>query len=255
MDVEALRGTNITVSEVYDKLTVQGEGPSCGRVCTFVRLGLCNLYCRWCDTPYTWDWLGKNGVVYDKEAELTRTTVGEVLDSIVEAPRLVITGGEPLIQKRAVLALATLAVRMRRMFVEVETNGTIMPLPEWHAIRTKVQWNVSPKLAHSGMDYDVRIDEEVLAHFARDRSSRFGAAFKYVCTAPDDVDEVEGIMKRLDAVCGQPVDRNRVWIMPEGITAEAVHEHARRVADRALHYGFNITPRLHVELWGTERGR
>lgn len=239
----------ITISEVYDRLTVQGEGVSVGRPCTFVRLGLCNLSCRWCDTPFTWDWTGKNGIKYVKDDELSRDTVRSVLDRIVEAPRLVISGGEPTIQSRALLALAALANWERDMDIEIETNGTLLPHDEWPD-HVPVQWNVSPKLAHSGMSYDERIDEEVLVWFTLQPNVNF----KFVCSAPDDVDEVAGIMRRLRDLGGGFM-RDKVWVMPEGVTPDAVRSHGRTIAERALHYGFNITPRLHVELWGTERGR
>jgi len=203
----------ITISEVYDKLTVQGEGATVGRPCTFVRLGLCNLSCRWCDTPYTWDWTGKNGKAFDKKIELGRGTVGGVLDSLVDAPRLVITGGEPLLQSSAVLALAALASWEKDMDIEIETNGTRLPHDEWPE-NVPVQWNVSPKLAHSGMSYHERIDEEVLEGFSQQPSVNF----KFVCTTPDDVDEVHGIMLRIEHLGGSSLNTN-VWIMPEGITS------------------------------------
>ncbi len=42
----------IPVSEVFGPVT-QGEGPHTGRLCWFLRLGLCNLHCEWCTAPGT----------------------------------------------------------------------------------------------------------------------------------------------------------------------------------------------------------
>lgn len=46
------RGRSLLVSEIFS--SVQGEGPNAGRPSVFVRLGIYNLSCSWCDTPYTW---------------------------------------------------------------------------------------------------------------------------------------------------------------------------------------------------------
>ena len=42
----------MVISEIFH--SIQGEGPTTGRPAVFVRLGMCNLQCNFCDTPYTW---------------------------------------------------------------------------------------------------------------------------------------------------------------------------------------------------------
>ena len=54
--------------------SIQGEGASMGRPCTFVRLSRCNLACVWCDTAYTWRFAGDNRphrdeLAFDRGAE------------------------------------------------------------------------------------------------------------------------------------------------------------------------------------------
>ena len=68
----------LVVNEVFGP-TVQGEGPSAGRRCGFVRLGRCNQACTWCDTAYTWDWAR-----YDPAVELHELSVEEVLARLDE---------------------------------------------------------------------------------------------------------------------------------------------------------------------------
>jgi hypothetical protein len=58
-------GATLPVSEVFGP-TFQGEGALRGAGASFIRLGGCNLTCRDCDTPYTWD-----AARYDLRAELT----------------------------------------------------------------------------------------------------------------------------------------------------------------------------------------
>src|SRR4051794_5963800 len=101
-------GASLVVSEIFGP-TWQGEGPSLGRRCGFVRLGRCNLACTWCDTPYTWDWER-----FDPAVELRRTPVDDILSQLdaMDVDMVVISGGEPMLQQRH-LALLTQAVHAR----------------------------------------------------------------------------------------------------------------------------------------------
>jgi 7-carboxy-7-deazaguanine synthase len=49
-------------------------------------------------------------------------------------------------------------------------------------------------------------------------------------------------------------DRSAIWIMPEGITPEALAERWPMVARFAADNGINASHRLHVLAWGDERG-
>ena len=66
-------------------------------------------------------------------------------------PHLVISGGEPLLQQRELAPLAA-SLQSRGFYSEVETNGTLAPLPEM--VEGISQWNVSPKTANSGNSRD-----------------------------------------------------------------------------------------------------
>jgi 7-carboxy-7-deazaguanine synthase len=48
---------------------------------------------------------------------------------------------------------------------------------------------------------------------------------------------------------------SQVWVMPEGVTAEAVLAGHAALADLVVDCGWNMTTRLHVLAWGNERGR
>lgn len=230
----------LTVSEVFGP-TVQGEGPSQGRRAAFVRLGRCNLDCAWCDTPFTWDWTGKNGTKYDPAVELSRQSVEAVAGQVraMDVPLVVVTGGEPMIQQRKIV---TLASQLPGVAVEVETNGTIRPD---NATTRCVRYNVSVKLANSGIDEDRRIVPDAIAAL-RDSGK---ATWKFVTRGPDCLTEVDGLVDRFG------LDPGDVWIMPEGRHDDALRAHMSAVADRAVTSGYNLTGRLHVSLWGDVRGR
>ena len=230
------RAPELVVSEVFGP-TFQGEGPSVGRRAGFVRLGRCNLDCTFCDTAYTWDWER-----YDPAVELWHEAVAAVVAELeAMAPELVVvTGGEPLLQQRSLVPLAE-QCRAREWGVEVETNGTRIPEPRLVDLVT--QWNVSPKLANSGVALADRIRPEVLAAF----QAMGRAVFKFVVASEDDLDEVASVVEGHSLA--------PVWVMPEGTDPATVLERSRRLADPVLRRGWNLTPRLHVLLWGDQRGR
>jgi len=236
--------TGLLVSEIFGP-TFQGEGPSAGRLTAFLRLGLCNLDCSWCDTPYTWDWTGKNGPPQDRGA-LERLSVEEVVARLEALPfhsqRLVITGGEPLVQAAALTPLV-LDLWGRGYSIEVETNGT---LPPPVGMLGMVWWNISPKLPHSGVPLERAWHPDMLRSWWVSEHPR--VAFKYVVQTPEDVELVADLVEAAE------LPTSHVWIMPEGRDVDTL-ELRRACADRALEFGFNFTTRLHVLLWGDERGR
>lgn len=223
--------TELVVSEVFGP-TIQGEGPSLGRRAGFVRVGRCNLACAWCDTPYTWDWSR-----YDPAVELSKRTVEDVVAEVeaMAVPMVVVTGGEPLLQQRAVVELAA-ALKPRR--IEIETAGTIAPSPE--LVAEVHQFNVSPKLANSGNPAQKRLKPDVLRAF----QATGKAVFKFVVASAEELDEV--------ASFGLP--SASVWIMPEGTTADVVRDRLGALAASVIERGWNLTTRLHVEIWGDKRG-
>ena len=73
----------LRVNEIFGQ-TFQGEGQTMGKLSAFVRLSGCNLTCVWCDTPYTWDWKGQNGKVYNAKDETVGLTIDQIVGQITE---------------------------------------------------------------------------------------------------------------------------------------------------------------------------
>jgi 7-carboxy-7-deazaguanine synthase len=235
----ALAVPSLVIAEVFGP-TIQGEGPSLGRRASFIRLGGCNLHCTWCDTGYTWD-----ATRYDLRTELRRASVLELLEE-VESHRTtlsVVTGGEPLLHQHQTGWLALLDGLRDRGEIEVETNGTLAPTPD--TCYRVARFNVSPKLNHAGDAASQRIRPDVLQALA----ATGHAAFKFVVRTKRDLDEIATVAVR----AGIPHDT--VWIMPEGVTPLQILHLEPGLADEAIAYGFNLTTRLHVLLWPSERKR
>ena len=225
----------LKVSEIFQSL--QGEGVSSGAPCVFVRLAQCNLHCTWCDTKYTWDFER-----YRYEDEVREQTVAEVAQIVNAAPsrRLVLTGGEPLIQQRALKEFfARLAPDIA---VEVETNGTIVP--ESAALARVNQWNVSPKLSNAGDPEQFRIRPEALAAL-RDSGRAY---LKLVVDGDADFAEADALVARLS----WPSDR--VSLMPQAADREQLRARSFAVAEAARVRSYRFSSRLHLELWGGRRG-
>jgi len=226
----------IKISEIFE--SIQGEGPSLGEPALFVRLALCNLRCEWCDTRYTWDFAR-----YRYEDEVEELPVAGVVSRITSsnARRVILTGGEPLVQTRALESL--LAGIPPETLVEIETNGTLAPSAA--LVQRVDQWNVSPKLDNSGEPLHRRRKLDVL----RALLSTERAYLKLVVRSEADRDEAVALIDEL----GWP--RSRVCLMPEAPTPSLHAERAPLVAALSQSLGVRFSPRLHVLLWGGERGR
>jgi 7-carboxy-7-deazaguanine synthase len=219
--------------------TLQGEGITIGVPSVFVRLSGCSLACTWCDTRYTWDWAR-----YDPRLETVQVEVPDVANQLVETGVLnvVITGGEPLLQRRQLVQLASLLKDAGRR-VEVETSGTIRPQPDLANVID--QWNVSPKLANSANALEKRRVHEALQWFAHQEN----AFLKFVVVSQSDLVEVDMLVRRYG------VPPRRVLLMPEGRDSQTLAVRSGWIAGECVDRGFRFTTRLHVLLWGDERGR
>ena len=225
--------------------SVQGEGPSMGMPVAFMRLSRCNLACVWCDTAYTWHFQGderphRGGVEYDRKANQLSLPEDEVAARIMALgqSRLVITGGEPLLQAPA---LARLLELLPDVSIEIETNGTTKA-PAPLDIRID-QFNVSPKLAHSGNPAELALLPERLDAYATDPR----AWFKFVIAEPADVDEVLALRDRYRFRPGH------VFLMAEGTDSETLREREKWLAPLCVRHGFRLSDRLHIHLFGDTR--
>ena len=226
--------------------SLQGEGPSAGKPCAFVRLSRCNLACVWCDTAYTWRFEGDNrphraDIAYERTANQVTLSEEDAAARIAALgkPRLVVTGGEPLLQAPA---LARMLALLPGTAIEIETNGTVAPPP---ALDRQVhQYNVSPKLAHSGNPAELALPPERLAHWAQEPR----AFLKFVIAEPADTNEV------LELAETYAIPRERIYLMAEGTDAATLRDRETWLAQLCLDHNLTLSRRLHIELYGDTRG-
>ena len=226
--------------------SLQGEGPSAGMPVAFLRTSRCNLACTWCDTAYTWRFEGddrphRDGVAFDRAANQVKLSPAEAAERVAATgqSRLVITGGEPLMQGGA---LADMLEHLPNIDIEVETNGTTKAPPR---LDFRVdQYNVSPKLAHSGNTSELALIPERLDAYAVDER----AFFKFVIAQPEDVGEVLELQRRYI------IPAKRIFLMAEGTTSAALREKQSWLSPLCLEHGFRMSDRMHIHLYGDTRG-
>jgi organic radical activating enzyme len=236
----------LSVSEVF--YSIQGEGKTTGYPAVFLRLGGCNLMCGGQGTQHdgelydaTWRcdtievWMKSQGIEFENIFD------NECHTALDEGAHLVITGGEPLLQTTALEKFVTyLDSRYHKIYIEVETNGTIRP-SEILASRIN-QWNVSPKLSNSGNNISICFNEDALNKF-----NKLNSIFKFVISNVEDWNEI------LDTYYAY-INDDKIWLMPSGENQELLNETKQLVAELCKNNFLKMSNRLHIEIWNKKTG-
>jgi 7-carboxy-7-deazaguanine synthase len=223
----------LKIAELF--YSIQGEGSLVGVPSVFIRTSGCNLRCGWCDTPYT-SW----------QPEGEDLTLDQIIDNVTThgARHVVVTGGEPMIA-RDIVAL-TARLRGLGLHITIETAGTV-----FQPVACDLM-SISPKLSNStpndsrwaGQHDRLRIQPATLSELM----AGYEYQLKFVIEKPADLEEVLALVRDLKA------DRERVILMPEGTDRERLRERALWLAEVCKDKGFRLSPRLHVDLYGNQRG-
>lgn len=249
------------VSEIFR--SIQGEGINAGIPAVFLRLAFCNLHCWYCDTKYTWLYnermletvrkaiVSTEGAevrsdlrVYNQYEEIKQLSIEEIAREISSYPEnhLVITGGEPLIQQSGIVLLLNEISAKKGFFVEIETNGTILPT---RALANFVnQWNVSPKLAIAGNSKYSSEKPNVIQGF-----KALNSFFKFVIETDSDLKECTSLVEKYS------IPNDRVLLMPEATSADLLEQRGKKLSSYCAEKGFGFSPRLHIMLYGNTRGK
>lgn len=221
--------------------TIQGEGKTMGTPSVFLRLAGCVLRCQWCDTHDTW----QQGRWFDIDELDALFRDNSYYKKIKKGAHLVVTGGDPIIQQKSLVSLFKRMCEfdqdVGRMFVEIETEGVLQPSEDLSGFVR--QWNVSPKLANSGMSEEKRLKEDVLRWHSFNNSY-----FKFPIVGRQDLNEVDEIVRRAR------IRRGRVYLMPVCSTREEHDAASGMIVELAKMSGYCYSPRLQLILWNKTVG-
>ena len=231
---------SLKVSEFF--YSIQGEGPTAGHPAWFLRLTGCNLNCPWCDTTEVW----RKGTrfLHSEIPPKFNHTSPDFLLGLEKGDHLIITGGEPMLQQDSIVQyLRWLGSLNPNLYVEVETNGTI--LPSENLISIIDQWNVSPKTSNSNNILE-KCEIENCYRFFQKQSNTI---FKFVVENPNDISEILPIVEKYE------LDKSKIILMPQASTKEDLLSCESLIKSLAQDNGFRYTSRLHIMNWGNTRGK
>ncbi len=234
----------LKINEIYGPVQ-QGEGKSIGKEVMFLRLAFCNLHCIWCDTPYTWNWVGtkfKHPEKFEIFEEVHSMDFSEVIFNLIGLKKrvksLVISGGEPLLQQVKLIPFLEV-LKSVGWWIEIETNGSVLPLDKIFNLID--QFNCSPKLSNSGNSKKLRIRPEALTALAQSPKS----TFKFVVAKKEDIGEILEFVRTFNM--------KQVYLMPLGTTVDELNQTREMTKKLCKEHNFNFSDRLHIVKYGNRR--
>lgn len=242
----------LNISELF--YSIQGEGKKAGSPSFFIRTNYCNLRCQFvsgnlCDTPYT-SWNPEDS------KNLGKVTIDYVLSQYRKfyPADVVITGGEPTLQKGALIELCSSLKKLdKKIFITLETNGT--KYGEYVNFIDLI--SISPKLATSTpfnekfrkLHSSNRINLSILKKYELgSRKKMYDIQWKFVVTSEKDIDEILQLQKKIS------FPDKKVFLMPEGINRRDLYGKRKLVVNLCKRYNFNYCERLQILIWGNKRG-
>lgn len=264
----------LKVNEMF--CSIQGEGMYTGVPSIFVRTVGCNLRCVFkdsiCDTAYTS--FNPEKPLYDNWDDLMNA-FKKFVDENPRTNHLVISGGEPLLQKNDLELFLTKVFEIKNDWtVTIETNGSLPMLnPLGKGYRVDL-YSVSPKLSTS-VDWDCKY----LTPEQRDRHNNMrlnyknlydivkysrNYQFKFVYSGPECIDEIKEIYAKMSELVNKENDyefenwirkhpNKHTQLMPEGITNEQLIKTREEAALKCIENGWRFCDREHIIIWGDKR--
>lgn len=126
------KGEGLALPLVEQFYSIQGEGFHAGKAAYFIRIGGCDIGCRWCDSKISWS-PGIHKMV----------AIEDIVNDVVATPAkaVVVTGGEPTLYN-----LEPLSNLLKKNHIEtfIETSGAYELTGQWDWICLSPKPNVHP---------------------------------------------------------------------------------------------------------------
>jgi 7-carboxy-7-deazaguanine synthase len=228
--------TTLRLTEIFH--SIQGEGATVGLPTTFVRFTGCSLRCSWCDTTYSFyggeDW-----------------SIERVMERLapIRTKRVCITGGEPLDQHEAAIALMDRLLR-EGYYVVLETSGSIdVGAADKLQPRQRLQLSMDLKAPSSNMQKRNRLEN--LAHLKPHDQ------LKFVLSDRRDYEFARDAIRAhqpASEVLFQPM-----WASPDPVAPTRIEGEPatlEKVAAWVIEDGLDVRvgTQLHKVIWGHKKG-
>lgn len=214
---------NLQVHSIFK--TIQGEGPFSGTPCVFIRLAGCNLQCPNCDTDYT-----------SIRTTLDSKTIVSLVKRLQIQGLVVITGGEPF---RQYISELLRLLYQNEYYVQVETNGTIVPPDVFWTRNTSARYGSYLVCSPKTQTINDKINEEA-------------CAFKYVLNHKDINNEdglpnsVLGFPTKLKVARPSKRFAGQIYLQPEdSYNMEENEKNEQAVIKSCLKHGHILNLQIH----------
>ena len=242
----------IPINEIYTCL--QGEGKLTGVPHILIRVTGCKLRCQFsnsfCDTPYS-SWGPEKGKFTFREIE-------QFYNDNPNIKHTMITGGGPTAHKDMLIELCNLAKEFNH-YITIETEGSefvatcadLISLSSKLPNSTPVPGTWMPYLNREVTELDKKQHEKWRQNYQSMKALityHPDYQFKPVISTEKDLEEVKYVQEILD------IPNDKVWLMPEGINKEQVESRRKWLSELCQKEGYNFTDRLHILIYGDQRG-
>ena len=204
----------------------QGEGPDSGQTMIILRFKTCNLKCPWCDTRVK--------MRVSAEASHLLSDIQTTIDE--KRAGILVTGGEPTVSSHFNEAVSLLN-DLHYPVANVESNGfNLEELVKQTKQPQRVKFMYSPKIfSDKDVEKAMTLSVKLIEYY--------NVYFKIVF---QDSQHVKKYCDLITTKTEGKSARNRIWLMPEGVTRADLIRNSEKVFDACEKYKFNFSSRDHL---------